>query len=323
MTLRKVAPSPEDRDPEGAEVLAEYERLLSGDPARWVRELAGGEIPDPSRTEMRAMLWLTEEGAPAGLALWDFVPGVGRRVWVYLREGHRAPDDLANLLDDLDARGDQDGPLASVLDFIPGVSPDVQAPVFSARGFFPTERLVLRLPADAELPDEALVGRPDLRALEPADEEGLVSLMREAYDSLAGEPLPWLMYRDPRQDARDAVREILEGRRGDWLPWASFGIETGGKLQGASLVTKLDVPILSEVMVAPALRRIGLGYYLALESVRVLRERDAGELHAVVSSQDLRALRLFHRLGFEASDLRAVGLWVSRVAIGVPLPRRP
>ena len=88
------------------------------------------------------------------------------------------------------------------------------------------------------------------------------------------------------------------------------------------MVTALDVPVLCEVMVAPKCREIGLGSSLAFESVRAIRERGPGELHAVISSHDLRALRLLRRLGFEPVDRPTVGLWVHRVALGVPPPRR-
>ena len=321
MTLRRIASSVRDRDAASRALLAEYESLLASEPGRWVRELTGGELPDPGRGAIRAALWLTGSAEPTGLVLWDFVPGVGRRVWLYLVPGHRTVAELGHFLDELEARGEHDGPIASVLDWIPGIAPELQEEAFGPRGFFATERLALRLPPEAPLPDEIEAGRPDLRPLEPGDEEGLVSLMREAYDPLAGEPLPWLMYRDPRQDARDAVRELLEGHRGEWLPWASFGFEAGGTLLGASVVTRLATPILSEVMVAPKMRGIRLGYQLTLESIRVLRERGFGEVHAVSSSQDLRALRLFGRVGFEVTEERAVGLWVNRVAVGVPPPR--
>lgn len=322
MPLRPIAARPADREGVGAAVLAEYESLLLAEAGRWVAEVARGEAARLESGEVRAALWIVGRSEPGGLAVWDFVRGVGRRVRLYLARGHRTPDALATLLDELDARSEHDGPIASVADFVPGYPGGLPPEVFTDRGYFPVERLALHLPAETPLPDETLVGRPDLRPLDSGDREALVELMRSAYDQLAGTPSPWLVYRDPTQDARDAVEEILEDRRGDWLDWASFGVDVAGVLRGASLVTRLDVPVLSEVMVAPELRGIGLGYHLTLESVRALREREAGEPHLVTTSHDLRAIRLFRRVGFEPAERPAVGLWVSRVAVGVPLPER-
>jgi GNAT superfamily N-acetyltransferase len=322
MVLHRIAARSEERDSASGALLAAYEEILAAQPGIGFREMVRGDEARLARGELRGNLWITPQGEPAGLAMWDFVPGVGRRVRVYLASGHQGPEDLARLLDELDERSEHDGPVASVADFIPGVGREAQESVFSVRGFFPVERIVLALPADTPIPDETLAGRTDLRPLEESDEEALVALMREAYDQLAGEAAPWLFYRDPRQDARDAVREILEGRRGEWLPWASFGIDAAGTLRAASLVNLLDVPVLSEVMVAPSFRGMGLAYYLGLASARALRERGFAELHTVTTSHDLRALKLCRRTGFEPVDVSAVGLWVNRVAIGAPPPRR-
>lgn len=322
MALRPVARRPEDREALAVGVLAEYEGLLGREPHRWISELARGEADRLASGDTRAALWIVDRSVPAGLAVWDYVRGVGRRVRLYFTGGYRTAEAVAALLDELDERSEHDGPIASVVDYVPGFPGELPETAFSDRGYFRVERLAMRLPSDAPLPDESLVGRPDLRPLGADDEEGLVRLMRESYDQLSGAPAPWLVYRDPTQDARDALTEILEGRRGDWLDWASFGLEVGGALRAASLVTRLDVPVLSDVMVAPALRGIGLGYHLTLESVRVLRERDAAEPHLVTTNTDLRAIRLFRRVGFLPSERRAVGLWVNRVVVGVLPPER-
>ncbi|MGD0250778.1 MAG: hypothetical protein ABSB97_07855, partial [Thermoplasmata archaeon] len=252
MVLRRVAPGASERDPASRALLAEYEEVLRAEPGLGFRELVRGQEALLARGDVRANVWLGEHAEPAGLALWDIVPGVGRRLRIYLGPRHRTVEELARFLDELDERSDHEGSVASVVDFIPGISRDEQKGTFSSRGFFPVDRLVLRLSPETPIPDESLAGRTDLRPIEAGDEEALVNLMRESYDQLAGETAPWLFYRDPRQDARDAVREILEGRRGEWLPWASFGIDVGGVLRAASLVSLLEVPILSEVMVAPS-----------------------------------------------------------------------
>ncbi len=324
MTVVRIPTEPAERGASVRAILAEYARVLSSEPARWVPELTGGELPQIDRRGMRGAVWSAGAEEAAGLALWDLVPGVGRRVWLYLREGHRTADSLRSVLDELDERSDRDGPIASVLDFLPGVPSAVEEEVLSVRGFFPTERVVLRLRSDTPVPEDVRMSRPDLRPLTLDDRESLVGLMREAYDPYSREPVPALFYRDPRQDAADAVEELFSGGRGEWLPWASFAVDAGRTLCGVSIVTQLEHPILSEVMVAPSMRRIGLGTGLALESVHAVREHGSTEIDAVVSSQDLRSLRLFRRLGFEAAGLRAVGFWVNRVAIGaVPPPSPP
>lgn len=323
MTLVRVPPREEDRDLPSRELLAEYESFFGAAPGPGVQELRRSDESRLRSGEVRAQRWLTGSDEAAGLVVGDLVPGVGRRLRLYLAPAHRTGDDLARLLDELAERSGRDGAIASIADLVPALSAATVEPAFRARGYFRVERLVLRLPADAPLPDETFSGRPDLRPIGLDDREALVNLMREAYDPLAGQPSPWLFYRDPRQDARDAVQEILDGRRGTWLPWASFGVDAAGALKGASLVTVRDVPFLSEVMVAPSLRQIGLGYQLTLESVRALRERMTAEPHIITSSHDLRALRLCGRLGFVPSELPPVGVWVNRVTAGVEPPPAP
>lgn len=322
MSLRKVPREESDRDAPTQALLSEYERALEESPDRESSELPGGDLGRLSSGRVQGAVWMFDGRAPSGLAAWDFLPGVGRRVRLYLTPEHRSARDLGQLLDELDERSEHDGPIASVVDFVPGVPDRTQEEAMTARSFFRVERVALRRPPETSFPDEDLFGRPDLRELDAADEEPIARLMREAYDQTAGEPTPWYLYRDPRQDARDAVQEILDGRRGEWLPWASFGLEVGQELLGASLVTRAEFPVLSEVMVAPRLRRIGMGFYLGLESIRVLVERNFPEIRAVTTSTDLRALRLARRLGFEPAEERAVGLWVNRVAIGVSPPAR-
>jgi GNAT superfamily N-acetyltransferase len=303
-------------------MLAEYEAHLEAEPGPWGEQLARPEESRLASGTLAAQLWLRGADEVAGLAIGDYVPGVGRRLRVYLAPAYRTAEDLGQFLDELEERSDHDGPIASVADLVPGWSEASHEATFGVRGYFRVERIVMRLPASAPLPEETVSGRPDFRPLCAEDEEALVRLMRESYDQLAGEPSPWLFYRDPNQDARDAVQEILGGGRGEWLPWASFGVDVAGALKGATLVTATEVPLLSEVMVAPSLRGIGLGYELTLESVRALRERTPGEPHIVTTSRDLRALRLCRRLGFVPAEVRPVGVWVNPVAVGVPPPLR-
>lgn len=323
MALRRIAPRAEDRDLASRVTLVEYEAVLAAEANPWVQELQRSDEARLRSGEVRAQLWVLGPGEVAGLAVGDFVPGVGRRLRVYLEPAYRTAEDLGRLLDELEARSEQDGPIATVADLVPGVGEEACRAAFGLRGYFRVERVVLRLPADAPLPEETMAGRPDLRPIGPEDEEGLVSLMRESYDQVAGEPTPWLSYRDPRRDARDAVKEILEGRRGTWLPWASFGFDALGVLKAASLVNRTDVPFLSEVMVAPELRGIGLGYHLTLASVRALRERGMNEPHLFTTSRDLRALRLCRRVGFVPFETRALGVWVKQAVIGAPSPLAP
>ena len=321
MVLHRIAPHAEDRDPASRVLLAEYEAQLSRAPVQWAPEMRRSDESRLRSGEERALLWRPRPEVAAGLAIGDFVPGVGRRLYVYLADGFRTAEHLGTLLDELEERSEHEGPIASVADLVPGLNDEAHEQALGVRGYFRVERLALHLPADVPLPEETMAGCPDFRLIVPEDEEALIGLMRDAYDQLAGQPTPWLFYRDPRQDARDAVQEILEGRRGEWLPWASFGLDVEGTLRAASLVTAWDVPILSEVMVHPSCRGIGLGYHLALASVRALRERGTADPHFVTTSRDLRVLRLARQVGFEPTEVRPVGVWVNRATVGVPAPR--
>ena len=276
--------------------------------------------------ELTAAVEVGPDPSPSGLAVWDLVPGVGRRIVTYRPRPDPAAEGLGRLLDALEERSAHDGPIASVTPVGPGSDPSDAGRAFLPRGYFQVDRLVLRLPTSQPLPDELGSAPLDLRPLALDDEDQLVELMRDAYDLRAGDPNPWLYYRDPRQDVRDAVHENLHDRWGPWLPWASFGFEVGGRLRAAILVNRVGgVPRITDVIVAPAIRGIDLGYHLILHAARVLRERGERPPELITPSHDLRILRLFRRAGFEPIDGGGETVWVRREAVGAvePLPSGP
>ncbi|HYA57578.1 MAG TPA: GNAT family N-acetyltransferase [Thermoplasmata archaeon] len=320
MTLRTVARRRAERDTGTLAVLEEFGHLLEGLPNPGVRDLGRIEEPRLENGELTAAVEVGPGGAMLGVVVWDLVPGVGRRVVAYLRPSHASRKDWELLLEELEARSEHDGPLASVTPVGPESSAPEVADCFARRGYFEVDRLVLRLPSDRPLPDELASAVIDLRPLSLDDEDQLIELMREAYDIRGGEQNPWLFYRDPRRDVRDAVHENLSGRWGTWLPWASFGFEVSGKLRAAILVNRVGVPRVTDVIVAPAVQGIGVGYHLILHAARVLRERGEREPELITPSHDLRALRLFRRVGFEPVDGRGETVWVRREAVGAPPP---
>ena len=326
MALRRIAAQPSEREPRAGQLLDEYLAASRAPHGPWFPELPGSEEERIERSELQASAWFDAAPQPAAVVLWDLVPALGRRIRLYLASDRRTPVVLGRLLDALEEESVRDGPIASVSDPFPGSTTESPAEwatsTYTERGYFRVERLALRLPPEAPLPDEMASGRLELRTLDAGDEDALAELMRSAYDPQVGTTAPWLVYRDPLRDVRDAVREILQGRRGRWLPWASFGVDVSGALRGASLVVESEFPVVSDVMVGPELRGIGLGTQLAIESSRVLRERASRPPHVVVAAYDLRALRLFRRLGFVPSDRPAAGLWVSARAGGLGLPLR-
>jgi GNAT superfamily N-acetyltransferase len=317
MTLRPVARLPAGRDATVDRLLGELRRLLESHPEIGLHELGGLEEPGLESGDLTALHWRVGKPPLDGIAMWDFVPGVGRRILIYLPCEETGPVTLDSLIGELEGSSEHDGPIASVTLVGPGRLVPGEAELFLRRGYFRVDRLVLRLVNDGELPDELAAGRPDLRSLTASDEGDLVDLLRESYDRLSGEANPWLLYRDPRRDAREAVRDMLSGRRGAWVPWASFGVDLSGRLRGAVVVNRSDRPRVSEVVVSPSMRGIGLGYHLVLEAARTLRERGEPEPEAVITSHDLRALRLFRRVGFEPLDDRGQAVWVRGAAVGV------
>ena len=310
----------EAASPELGKLLREYERQLAEAPRDWPLDLVRIDHAhvDPRRVE--GVAWRDESGRIAGLALWDMVSGVGRRARIYLKKGYQNPEGLGTFLDELEADSDRDGPLASFLDLLPGLSAEAQEECLSPRGYFHLDRLVLRLPKERPLPHGPLDAATAMHTLRSEDEEALVRLMRESYDSWASRLAPWLSHRDPREDAQDAVRDIFEGRRGEWLSWASYAVDVAGGLAAATLVSRTGGPVISDVMVTPRLRRIGLGRQLLLQTVRALREREPEEPCFVTTARDLVALRLFRGVGFEIDTTAPpLGLWVSRAVMGTYL----
>ncbi len=122
---------------------------------------------------------------------------------------------------------------------------------------------------------------------------------------------------DPLVDAARGVREMMGGRFGEFLVWASTFAESSGRPVGASLVVRAPYgPLLISVMVDRARQGAGVGRALVVGNLHALHAR--GEAVAVlnVTEGNVRAVRLYENLGFVRS-LGPEHSWYSRAAVPV------
>ncbi|EQD73638.1 GCN5-related N-acetyltransferase domain protein, partial [mine drainage metagenome] len=133
---------------------------------------------------------------------------------------------------------------------------------------------------------------------------------------------------DPRQDSAQLVREVLAGRWGEFLPWASTLAESrdDGRSLGSCLFVRAPFgPLLISLQVDPAAQGRGVGRALTIASLRALRARGESVVALNVTEGNARAVRLYESLGF----VRSIGpsaQWYSERIVpvrpdGTPTPR--
>lgn len=132
-----------------------------------------------------------------------------------------------------------------------------------------------------------------LRALLPADAEGLARLMLEAYagtiDDAGNETI---------ETARAEVSKLQRGEFGA-LDAVSVVVEREGLLASATVVTReRGEPLLAFSMTAPRWKRCGLARAGLLHVMHALHRRGERRLHLVVTAGNTPAENLYRLLGF-------------------------
>ena len=176
-----------------------------------------------------------EDGSSVGLAVWDPTSPIGATVEVaYLAEGARGPGGYRALFR---AIGESSGGIAFAPGGLAGLSDADEQQLMRGLGFGRFARSEMRLPSEVEVPPPSADPDRPFRTFRPTDEASIVSLHRRAYDGQFDQYL-FLADRDPDRDAESAVRELLAGRWGEFLPWASPIADGDDGPSGAVLVVR-------------------------------------------------------------------------------------
>ena len=254
------------------------------------------------------------ESRPVGLALWENAGPVGVAVRIlYLRGKAASADGYRSFLAEIER-------MTGVIAFaptLPGLTLEEEATTLRSMGFARYSRSEMRFPPTASVPAlepaEGIVVRP----FRPEDERSVAGVHAAAYRDhfdryLFAEDL------DADRNAELTVRHLIEGRYGEFLPWASTVVEDRGAIVAETLV--LAPPkraLIADVAVAPASQGKGLGRAVLIGTVRALRERGSPAIALVVTEGNRPAVRLYERLGF-VRTLGPTREWYNTRQIPVP-----
>lgn len=167
---------------------------------------------------------------------------------------------------------------------------------FAANGFQELRRRTVMIAStDLFMPQFPLPASLRMRAIKPDDGEQVGILLQRAYaggpDSVHSDVAGW----------RTEMRVMQEGRFGPFIPESCFVVEHSldrYNLAGVILVhLERGAPRIRHMAVAPSFRHVGLGQYLALQTMRRLRELDYATVLLNVTL-GIPAVNLYHRLGF-------------------------
>ncbi len=167
---------------------------------------------------------------------------------------------------------------------------------FAAAGFQELRRRTgMTASTDLLMPLFPLPASLRIREILPDDGEQVGILLNRAYaggpDTLHPDVAGW----------RAEVRAIQEGRFGPFIPESCFVVEHSldrFHLAGAILVhMERGVPRIRHMAVAPSFRHVGLGQFLAVRTIRRLRELGYPTVVLYVTL-GIPAVNLYHRLGF-------------------------
>jgi ribosomal protein S18 acetylase RimI-like enzyme len=267
-------------------------------------------------------LWIAPGPEAVGLATWRGAFPAGRRVHLFLAPGYRHLRALAALLEAVE-RFEPNSPVIGVSDLLPGFAEGERVSFFRSRGFYRVSRIDLRYPESRPLPSAPSGPAPPLLPLSTADGRRLAELLTAAYADMWAERALFVRELDAVQDARTDVQGILGDEVGEWLPWASFGIEEGGRLAAAVLVNCFHGPLITELLVHPSHRRRGFGRRLLVRALAALRDHRAGEPRLVVTRQNERAFRLYRGMGWEPIPGTEGAMWLNLSRLGWPTPPDP
>jgi ribosomal protein S18 acetylase RimI-like enzyme len=147
------------------------------------------------------------------------------------------------------------------------------------------------------LAEQALSGSRRARAIGPDDVHGLGALMLAAYRGSVD---------DEGESEADAVAEVertIGGGYGPLLGDASFMVEEGDRIVGASMTTLFESdPFLTYLVVDPEMQRRGIGTFLVAASGNALLSAEYARLDLFVTESNEPAVNLYRKLGFRVVD---------------------
>ncbi len=208
------------------------------------------------------------------------------------------------------------GPLVFTPGGLVGLSDADESAMMQALRFARFSRSEMRWPASLAPPPLRESDGIAMRPVLAADEPTVATLHLAAFDGTFDQYM-YLSDPDPAIDAARSVREMMTGRYGEFLGWASTIAESEGRPVGASLVIRaMFGPLLISVMVDRESQGRGIGRAMVLANLHALRAR--GETFAAlnVTEGNTRAVQLYERLGFVRS-LGPEHSWYSRAAVPV------
>jgi GNAT superfamily N-acetyltransferase len=254
------------------------------------------------------------DGRPVGVALWDtgHPSGIILQTF-YLQPGVGGPHSYDAFFRALTA---EVGPAVFAPGGLVGLSDAQEEALMRGHGFERFARSEMRWPERASPPPARVPAGVQIRPVRASDEPRVAALHLSAFDGTFDQYM-YLSDPDPIVDASRAVHEMMSGRFGEFLDWASSFAESGPRPLGASLVVRAPYgPLLISVMVDRAAQGAGIGRALVVENLHALRAR--GETFAAlnVTEGNVRAVRLYENLGF----VRSVGpehSWYLRAAVPV------
>jgi ribosomal protein S18 acetylase RimI-like enzyme len=240
----------------------------------------------------------------AGLVLWDDegASAPGHHVHLFHLAGPFASEEEYGRF--LDRLRSEIGPIVFLPAGLSGVTPEQEARVVTARRFAAFSRSEMRLPPSAPLPDLEVPAGMRVRPMRLDDEPAAAVVHAAAF----GAHFDFYLFQrstDPRRNSELEVHDIMAGRWGEFLPWASYLAEAeDGRACGVCLFVRASYgPLLISLAVDPRVHGRGVGRALTLASLRVLRERGEAVIALNVTEGNRRAIALYEGLGF----VRSVG----------------
>jgi ribosomal protein S18 acetylase RimI-like enzyme len=104
-------------------------------------------------------------------------------------------------------------------------------------------------------------------------------------------------------DALAEVEQTLRGEYGPLLDDASFVVEEGDRIVGASMTTLFESdPLLTHLVVDPGMKRRGIGTFLVAASGNALLSAGYATLDLFVTEANEPAVNLYRKLEFRVVD---------------------
>lgn len=258
-----------------------------------------------------------EQDRSVGLALWDGSSPVGLSVDIlYLADGARTVERYRSLMDAIER---SQGPIALAPGQLAGATEAEIAHLMRGCGYARFGRSEMRFSAEHPLPTLLVPPNLALRPVTAADAPALAAVHARAYEGRLDRYL-FLVDPDPKSDSERQLADMLGGRWGDFLDWASVVAHVGEIVVGACLVVRASYgPLIADVMVDPVHQGRGVGRAVLVASLAALRAH--GETIAVlnVTEGNDAALRVYERVGFVRSLGPSWG-WYSQARIPIPEP---